>query len=573
MNSTRSIFGQKLILYIIPVCLFLSATLPNLGLPGLQYDELYYVPPAAALLKQQYDTDYVKIDPAVVHMMGKPLPVMFNYYTSFLRTYVTLPVFALWGINFATVRGSSIALGVIALMFFIAFTRRLTGRIEIAFFSGVLVALDASFTAYAHNDYVATSLMMALKGAALWALLRWWQEGATHWLALGAFLVGLGISDRASFLWIPLTFAPALVLLYGTQTIAELRQRLPQRKHWLIAAFAFALGAAPFIAFNIATLGGTFTPMASTFDNTSGGANNLDFFGNLYLRLKMLVEVLNGGYLNHFILGEKSYQTIRWNFSGSPLSWLVPLAFAYFAAKLSMRLIARLPVKRSIVFLLVLTLGLLLLTCFTPTLHRGHQLLILYPLPHILVPLFVFELLLRQRALLRFSARTLERLLVGIMLVLAVAMSKPILEYHSMLMRTGGRGVWSSAIYDIIAEVDAHPERTVVCMDWGFNANLLSLSQERIRTLRNYETTRRSPEQLAQLFNRAHVFLLHAPEYTYVTGAREDFFAAVNWARAEIDTLRIFQQREGQPVAYLVGVSHPFPTTNNPITQIPPRAP
>lgn len=555
MTNTRTSFGQKLFLYLVPAALFLSATLPNLELPGVQYDELYYVPPAAALLKQQHDMDYVKIDPSVVKIFGQPVPVMFNYYTSFVRTYLALPVFALAGINVATVRGCSVALGVLALLFFIAFTRRLTGRAEIAFITGVLVALDASFTAYAHNDYVAVSLMMALKGAGLWALVRWWQDDEARWLYLGAFLFGLGLSDRASFLWLPLSLAPALVLMYGRAAGRELTQRLTERKVWLIAALAFVLGAAPFLAFNLVTHGGTFSPMAGSFGNTSGGANNLDFFGNLYLRVRMLVEVLNGGYLDHFIAGEKNYQTSQWHFSGSPLSWLVPLAFVYFAAKVTLRLVARLPVKRGLIFLLAMTLGLLFFSCFTPTLHRGHQLLMLYPFPHILVALFLFEMLLRQRALLRFSARTMEKLLVAVVIILGFAMTKPILQYHLLLMQTGGRGVWSNAIYEIIAEADAHPERTLVCMDWGFNANLLSLTRQRVRTIRNYETTRRTPAQLAQLFNEQHAFLLHAPEYTYVAGAREEFFSAVNYAQAKIDTLRIFHQREGPAVAYLVRVS------------------
>lgn len=557
MTNPRASLWQKTLVFLLPAALFLSATLPNLALPGLQYDELYYVPPAAALLKQQYDTDYVKIDPSVINLFGRPLPLMFNYYTSFLRTYLTLPVFALWGINVATVRGSSIVLGTLALLFFIAFTRRLTGRTEIAFISGILLALDASFTAYTHNDYAAVSLMMALKGAGLWALLRWWQEHENRWLYLGALLFGLGISDRASFLWIPMSLAPTLVLIHGKTSLPEVTRRLPQRQHWLFAALAFALGASLFIAFNLATWGGTFSPMAGNFRETSGGADNLDFFGNLYLRVQMLTEVLSGGYLDHFIAGEMTYQTSSWHFSGSPLSWLTVLAFVYFATKTLMRLSARLRARRSIVFLLTMTTTLLFFTCFTPTLHRGHQLLILYPFPHILVALFLFEMLLWQRILFRFSARMLERLLVGVIVVIGFAMTTPLLDYHDLLQRTGGRGVWSEAIYQLVAEADAHPERTIVCMDWGFNANLLSLTKNSVRTLRNYETTRRSPEQLAELFNAQHTFLLHAPEYTYVAGAREDFFRAVEFAQGTVDTLRVFHQREGQPVAYLVNVSRP----------------
>lgn len=557
MTNARIFSWQRIFIYVLPAALFLSATLPNLNLPGIQYDELYYVPPAAALLKEQYDMDYVKIDPSVLPLFGKPFPLMFNYYTSFLRTYLTLPAFALWGINVVTVRGSSLAWATIALLFFIAFARRLTGRAEIALVSGILLALDASFIAYTHNDYVAVSLMMALKGAGLWALLRWWQERELKWLALGAFMIGLGLTDRASFLWIPLALAPALVLLYGRTSWRALQKRLPQRKHWLVASAAFALGAGIFLAFNIATLGGTFTPMASNFRQTSGGADNLNFFANLHLRVQMLIEVLGGGYLNHFINGETTYQTSGWNFAGSPMAWLAPLAFVYYAAKATMRTLARAVVNRAVVFALAMSAALLFFTCFTPTLHRGHQLLMLYPFPQILVALFLFEMLLRQRVLLRFSAAVMERLLVLMMIIVSLAMTRPVLAYHQLLMQTGGRGVWSDAIYEIVAEADAHPERTIVCMDWGFNANLLALTKQRVRTVRNYETTRRTPEQLARLFDKQHAFLLHAPEYTYIAGAREDFFAAVEYAQAAIDTLRVFHQREGQPVAYLVSVSQP----------------
>ena len=551
----RSCWGNVL-LFVLPPVLFLSATLPNLALPGIQYDEVYYVPPAAALLKQQYDMDYVQIDPAVVHLFGRPLPLMFNYYTGFVRAYASLPVFALFGINAATIRGSSIAWATLALMFFIAFTRRLLKSEGVACAAGIFLALDASLVAYAHNDFAAVSLMMFFKGAGLWALLRWWQHPQLkRLLYAGAFFFGLGLSDRASFLWLPMALAPALALSHGKSCWLELKRRLQDFRTAGLAAGTFAVGAALFIAFNAATLGGTFTPMAGSFRSTSGGADNLDFFGNLHLRLQMLTEVLGGGYLDQFILGDMAYQTSSWHFSGSPLSWLVPLAFFYFAVRALRNRLKHRSSDRALVFLLVMTAGLLILTCFTPTLHRGHQLLMLYPFPHILAALLLFEIaawLRRQWP--RLFQRSEKRLIAAFVVCIGLASARPVLAYHHLLQQTGGRGVWSNAIYDIVAEADRHHERTMVCMDWGFNAQLLALTAHPVRTIRNYETTRRSSEQLAQLFDASHVFLLHAPEYTYVPGAREDFFAAVHWAGAQIDTLRVFHQREGQPVAYMVRV-------------------
>jgi len=128
----------------------------------------------------------------------------------------------------------------------------------------------------------------------------------------------------------------------------------------------------------------------------------------------------------------------------------------------------------------------------------------------------------------------------------------PVIRYHEMLQETGGRGVWSDATSEIVAEADRHPERTIVCMDWGFNAPILCLTKLPVKTIRNYETTRRTPLELAQLFDSTHVFLLHAPEYSYVPGAREEFFAALEQTSARVESVCVFRQREGQPVAYLV---------------------
>jgi len=612
----------------VPVSIFLGAALPNLDLPGIQYDEVYYVPPVAALLKNQPEADYVMLDPSVIHLFDRPLPLIFNYYTSFFRAYLTLPVFAILGISVETIRGSSIALGAVALIFFVAFARRLLRDSRLAFASGILLALDASFIAYIRNDFAVVATMMALKGVALWALLRWWQGAENKYLYLGYLFIGLGITDRASFLWIPMAIASTMALIYGRTLRAEIWQRLRSLKTAYIASVFFACGASIFLAFNLATPGGTFAPMLSNFGNTFGGANNFAFFENLFLRLQMLTEVLGGSYLNHFILGDSRYQTAGWNFSGSPLSWLVPLAFIYFvvraviglfhkspsadeqqpktktahpavagqsrkehakifqkndnnkfdlwkvflcAISAPLRLCVRFllflqrfvsiekqsihaPIPRPLIFIMLMNVFLLILSCFTPTLHRGHQLLMLYPFPHFLVALFAFDLVkLFARPLKKIGPQIPSVVALTMIFLICAGAIRPVLGYHQMLRQTGGRGAWSEAIYEIVDELERNPEQTVVCMDWGFNANILSLAQKPIKTIRNYyDNARRSPEQLAKLFDARHVFLFHSPEHTLLPAARDDFARAVALSNAKVDTLRIFYQREGQPMAFLL---------------------
>jgi hypothetical protein len=556
---------QRFVIAAVPAAVFLCATVANLRLPGIQYDEVYYVPPAAALIKNQLDADYVMLDPSVIHLFGKPLPLMFNYYTSFFRTYLTLPVFALFGINVETIRGSSIALGVVSLIFFIAFARRLTRSSAIAFAAGLLLALDASFIAYVRNDFAVIATMMALKGVALWALLRWWQESDAKHLYLGVFFIGVGITDRASFLWIPMAIGATLILIYRKCLADEIGRRLDSTKKIFLACVSFGIGASVFLAFNIATRGGTFTPMAGSFGETSGGANNFALLENFYLRLQMLTEVLGGGYFNHFIAGEKAYQTTAWNFSGSPLSWLVPLAFVYFFIKMiavrfdwfTRNTIAKIE-QKPLFFIVSMIFVLLVLSCFTPTLHRGHQLLMLYPFPHLLVAIFVFDTvhLIAEKMKTR-NITTTNVVCFIFVLMISAASARQVFAYHDMIKETGGRGAWSDAIYEIVEEVDRHPQRAVVCMDWGFNANILSLAKNPVRTIRNYYVdTRRSPEQLAGLFDERHTFLFHTPEYTLMPEPREDFSRAVALSGARVDTLRIFYQRDRKPLAFLVSALH-----------------
>jgi len=552
---------QNFVIAAIPAAIFLCVTLANLRLPGIQYDEVYYVPPAAALLKNQLDADYVMLDPSVVHLFGKPLPLMFNYYTSFFRTYLTLPIFALFGISVETIRGSSITLGVVALIFFIALARRLTKNSTIAFAAGLMLALDASFVAYVRNDFAVVATMMALKGAALWALLRWWQEGEAKYFYLGVFLTGLGITDRASFLWIPMAIITTLILIYRMNLVNEIRRRLDSTKKIILSCASFGIGASVFLAFNVATLGGTFSPMFGSFDKTPGGANNFAFFENFYLRMQMLVEVLGGGYFNHFIAGETAYQTAAWSFSGSPLAWLVPLAFVYFFIKMIAEGLYKFARggapkvdRKPLLFILIMIFVLLALSCFTPTLHRGHQLLILYPLPHLLAAIFVFDAMqFFARKMKALNTAAVNFVAVVFILLICLASTRQVFAYHAMIKETGGRGAWSDAIYEIVDEADRHPERTVVCMDWGFNANIFSLTKNPVKTIRNYyPDTRRTPEQLSELFDVTHTFLFHAPEYMLMPGPRDDFAQAVALSGVRVDTLRIFYQRDGRPVAVLL---------------------
>lgn len=563
---SRSNFVQNILLPALPVLVLLSLALPNLRLPGLQYDELYYVPPAVRLLYGQLGGEPIAIDPSTIYLLGRPFPLMFNYYTSFLRTYLALPVFAVAGITPESVRGISLALAAGALGFSFFFFRRLFRDYRPAFLTCMLLACDPSFVLYSRQDYAAIGAMMLLKMGGFWALLKWWQDKNKRYLYLGLFWLGLGISDRASFLWIIFALAAAIALVKWREALARVIALWRDNGAFFKALAAGVIGASIFLAFNLATRGGTFMPMAQNFEKTElGGVNNLQFLDNFLLRCRMLTDLLSGHYLPQSFDSSGAYQTAAWHWGPSPLAWLIPAAFIAVLVQQVLKKLRKQPADAALVFLLALSFVIFVQTCFTPTKLSGQQLLLLYPFIHALAAaaiVNVFDSFSSNTRTKRVPARFGNALLrmkttiavVGLTFVLFLT-AWPVFAYYRAILETGGKGVWSDAIYTLADFLREHPDKTVVCMDWGFNQNLLSLSAGKIKTERNYYAHRRMPlEQLAARFNEQHWFLFHAPEYTLQSWPRDDFSRALQLHVSAVDTVKKFYQRNGEEVAYLLQI-------------------
>ncbi|RMD94911.1 MAG: phospholipid carrier-dependent glycosyltransferase [Calditrichaeota bacterium] len=549
---------QDRVYLLILTAVYLALALPHLKLPGIQYDEVYHVPPAVAILKGHLGGEPVQIDPSVIHLFGRPFPLMFNYYTGFVKTYLCLPFFAVFGFNVFSIRGTSLLLGWIALIFTYLFARDLTRNRGLAFIAALLMATDASYLFYTRNDYTVIGTMMAFKMISLYYLLKWWRELKPRDLWIGAFTMGLGISDRASFLWILFSLAAFVVLFMLPQMRERWRAGAITRKMVLSGAVALALGAAIFIAFNVATLGGTFRPMTRTFVQPSGPVNNLAFLSNLHLRLQMLTDVLSGSYLWHQYFDTPRYVTQHWVWAGSLLTYAFILAFVFGLAQMMFTYRKTRIVPLPMAFLLFMSLALLFWSCFTPTSFRGHQLIMLYPFIHILIALFFWQ---GSKWFANWYAREKSRTTLqyvtafGLMGLVVLSNLWVIRGYYQDFIRTGGAGVWSDAIYELVDYLEKHPEWTVVCMDWGFNQNILSLSAGEVKTLRRYyETDLKDENSLKGLFHDNHVFLLHTKKFTYLERPSRIFYRAVQAWHARLQRVKSFYQRDGQEVYRLYRV-------------------
>jgi hypothetical protein len=91
---------------------------------------------------------------------------------------------------------------------------------------------------------------MFLKTTSLLAFIKFCKTRQSSFLALGSFLIGLGVFDKANFLWyvVGLLFASLLVW----------HKQLPKYvtvHNFLVCSFFLILGSLPFIYYNIATGG------------------------------------------------------------------------------------------------------------------------------------------------------------------------------------------------------------------------------------------------------------------------------------------------------------------------------
>jgi len=124
---------------------------------------------------------------------------------------------------------------------------------------------------------------------------------------------------------------------------------------------------------------------------------------------------------------------------------------------------------RTVVFLIVaavlITLGVFLL----PDAVRIHHAVLVYPLPQLIVAA-VTALIWNRNVV----ARTVATL--AIVIVFGAGL-RSIAGTEKLIQQTGGRGRWSESLNRFCLENRNRADLTIVCLDWGFNEQLIFLTE------------------------------------------------------------------------------------------------
>jgi hypothetical protein len=186
--------------------LYLALATYKIHLPGLYYDEMLFVGPAAG------ERSYLKC-------FG--LPLLIFPYIGALKSWIYTPIFALFGVSPASIRLPAILISCGTLALGYSLVRRILTPPWAVAFTGAC-AVHPGFVLLTRVDLGPIALMLFLKALCLVLLFKW-LEGPQRicWSVFGVCL--LGFFDKFNFIWFIVALAFSTSAIYGPEIFRKLR--------------------------------------------------------------------------------------------------------------------------------------------------------------------------------------------------------------------------------------------------------------------------------------------------------------------------------------------------------------
>jgi hypothetical protein len=325
------------------------------------------------------------------------------------------------------------------------------------------------------------------------------------------------------------------------------------------AVFFFLLGFSPFLLF----LGKRPAVAASTL---SLAAPPQDFFAVVQFKGYTLWTVLNGTSLYDFFAGRSainigkevtatgevrigSYDVRSQSLLVSPLvtGTFTPYVLIFFAGILCFSSPPPL-LKALMVFLAVLALCVFAVRGAL----RGHH--FVFFLPFVQAFLAASVIFLWQKS----SRRVCRVLLVAVGIACVVANIAMDVHYHRFLAMTGGRGLWSEAIYDLAQYLqDRCREQRCLIGDWGLGTQVVTLAEGPLSLSEFFwpYIENGNEEEINALVRMPEtLFVFYTDPYANFSRPKRLLYTAAQRAGYTIETERTFVERDGTPVIEVVKI-------------------
>jgi Dolichyl-phosphate-mannose-protein mannosyltransferase len=521
--------GPLLAVWLCCTLVLTGVALRDLSAPGLYYDEAVFAGMAKDFLRGSAAGPHMPFT-TVGTLFGRPFPWFVQNYFGGLKCWLLMPSFAVFGSSIAVLRLTTLVWSLVALLFFMLWTRKLLG-LPAALVAGPLLALDPAFFYLSEFDWggVVPSFLCRASGFyffLLWTLERKWRDGL-----LSAVLLGLGLFSKIDFAIILLGCGIALFISFRQAAVEALRT---SRTQILVCGLAFLVVSYRmfFSLFDILNEAGRFASRPGAFDE----------------KLHTCEAMYDGSYFFRLIEVGGSFDLM---FANAANVWS-PFGLAVIAAAvfLSVRAIrARNGTRETrVTWFLLLSLVLITLGVFLlPGGVRLHHFIMVYPFPHLVIALAVVQLwqMPARLALGRLGLRLSSVAVLGA--VLAGHLSA-LWQTQQLIAETGGRGWWSNAIERFCDDVKDQPGLTIVSLDWGFNEQLCFLTEHK-------KLSEPFWNEQPSLIPGA-VYLVHPREYALFPQGQELLdFATRNPARGF--SIRPYKDRQGNTAFFAIGYQPP----------------
>jgi hypothetical protein len=518
----------------LTLCFFFLMTglafLPHLG---IENDEALF---ANAFYKPGGSEEYV-------YTLGHSrLPLMLMNYLGTLKSWIYRPMFRLLGTRVETLRIPVLLAGAASIWLFYRLMRRVSGE-RAALIGCGLLSVDSIYLLTTCFDWGPVALQHLLVAGGALALAHFWQDRNELALAVGFFLFGLALWDKAVAIWLLSGLGIAAMLTMPRQILDRMTAR-----RLVVAILALALGAMPLIVYNARSGLGTFHGTA-TFD-----ANDIPG------KARALRGTLSGSALFGWLTAE-NWQTRS---PHAPRGWLQQasasiaeragnprhsLLFFAFCAALLLAPLARGAGLRAIVFAMVAMAVAWCQMAFTAGAGGGaHHVILLWPLPQMVVAI---SFAAASRRLGRAGIPVLASALV-VLLGSGLAVMN---EYYAQAVRNGGAMAWNDAIFPLSNYMKGAASRSVFCLDWGFLDTLRMLSDGKLpvrvgaEPISKPELSVQDHRQLNEMISQPdNVFLTHTKDFEFdrgVSGRLIEYAANAGFQR---ETLAVISDSYGRPV-------------------------
>jgi 4-amino-4-deoxy-L-arabinose transferase-like glycosyltransferase len=405
-------------------------------------------------------------------------------------------VFSVWPPSPASVRIPAILLGALSVWWTYRLVLRTLG-IRAALACAALMATDPMYILYSRWDHGPVVIQHLCLVGSMLALVHFDQERRVGWLAAGFFSLGLGIWEKAVFLWLVTGLVVAALFLFRRQIWRALSFR-----NLAVATAAFLIGASPLIIYNARQKLITFrSNTVWSTEGIVGKARLLRYVleGNALFGSTMR-EPWEGPLREPSTTAEKAAVSIALA-AGMPRHSL--MGYLAVATFLLLPLVWRTPARTAALFVLICGAVAWCQMAFVKgTGGAAHHAILLWPLPTI----GIAAVLAAASGRLRYG----RAMVIAIVAVACAANLLVLSTYYTNLLRNGGTSSWTDAMYPAFDAIDKMDKEAVCTVDWGF-----------FDTVRLFERGRTPMCGVGDPVNdeekRFDLFYVSHPRYVYLT--------------------------------------------------------